>query len=45
MFNYKEMDEIVPLDRCLEIIETDKKGERAFHGEKNKKFVCTVGDR
>lgn len=45
MFNYKEMDEIVPLDRCLEIIETDKKGERAFHRAKNKKLVCTVGDQ
>ena len=44
MFNYNEMDEIVPLERCLEIIETDKKGERTFHREKNKKIVCTVGD-
>lgn len=45
MFNYKEMDTTVSLDRCLEVIETDKKGERTFHREKNKKVVCTVGDR
>lgn len=41
-FSYSDMDRCVSMDKCLSIIETDKKGVRQFHREKNRNAVIQV---
>lgn len=41
-FNYIHMDDCVSMAQCLSIIETDKKGVRQFHREKNRNAVIQV---
>ena len=41
-FSYSRMDSCVSMAQCLSIIETDKKGVRQFHREKNRKAVLQV---
>lgn len=41
-FSYTNMDACVSMAQCLSIIETDKKGVRQFHREKNRKAVLQV---
>lgn len=41
-FNYSNMDRCVSMEKCLSIIETDKKGVRQFRREKNRNAVIQV---